>query len=253
MSTDALRQLELERIMRPVPLDAHVVPVSFPITSFGDPGKARVATLSINPSVIEFTKSNKSHTVLPEGEKRFIDRETLGLGEFDVPNEDQARRILEGNHRYFLVNPYSTWFDWLDKYVLVQVGTSFKSGTAVHLDLVQWATDPVWSRIKSKDVRERLVADDLGFLERLLELSSFEYLFLNGRTVYETIMKTNLFNIEAEDKVFVEGKAVTFWTGNAAGIPFLCWSKFISHYGTTTLQREAISERVRGFTRGRAR
>ena len=54
-----------------------------------------------------------------------------------MPNEDQAGRILEGNHRYFLANPYSTWFDWLDKYVLEQVGTSFRSGDRVHLDLIQ--------------------------------------------------------------------------------------------------------------------
>lgn len=234
--------------MRPVPRDAHVVPVSFPVTSFGDPRSARVATLSINPSVIEFTKSDTAHTVLPDGEKRFVDRETVGLGQFDVPTRAQAELILAGNHNYFRAHPYKTWFDWLENYVLSPIGASFHDGSAVHLDLVQWATYPVWSEISSTEVQAQLIADDLPFLNRLLDLASFDALFLNGRTVYDTIKKTDLFDIQTEEKTFVAGKAVTFWTGVAAEIPFLCWSKFISHYGTTTVQREAISERVRAFT-----
>jgi len=239
--------------MRPVPRDAHVVPVSFPITSFGDPRSARVATLSINPSVIEFTKSDKSHSVLPEGEKRFVDRETLGLSQFDVPARAQAEQILAGNHNYFHAHPYKTWFDWLENHVLSPIGASFHDGSAVHLDLVQWATDPVWSKIPDKNVRAKLIADDLPFLKQLLELTNFDALYLNGRTVYETIKKTSLFDVQTEEKVLIGGRPVTFWTGYAANTPFLCWSKFISDYGTTTVQREAISERVRAFTNEIAR
>jgi hypothetical protein len=233
--------------MRPVLRDAHVVPVSFPITSFGDPRAARVATLSINPSVIEFTRSDKAHTVLPEGEKRFVDRETLGLSQFDVPTRAQAEQILAGNHNYFRAHPYKKWFDWLENYVLSPIGASFHDGSAVHLDLVQWATYPVWSEISSREVQAQLIADDLQFLTRLLELARFDALFLNGRTVHDTIKKTDLFHIQTEEKIFVAGKAVTFWTGVAAGIPFLCWSKFISDNRTTPAQRLAISHRVREF------
>jgi hypothetical protein len=251
--TGTLDELLIERIMRPVPRDAHIVPVSFPITSFGDPSSARVATLSINPSVIEYTKLFRGHAILPVGAKRLIDRETLNLGQLEIPSLEQSRAILDGNHAYFRNNPYFQWFKWLQDWVLSPIGASFHDGSAVHLDLVQWATDPVWSKIPDKDVRSKLIADDLPFLKQLLELTNFDALYLNGRTVYETIKKTSLFDVQTEEKVLIGGRPVTFWTGYAANTPFLCWSKFISDYGTTTVQREATSERVRAFTNEIAR
>jgi len=190
---------------------------------------------------------------LPVGAKRLIDRETLNLGQLEIPSLEQSRAILDGNHAYFRNNPYFQWFKWLQDWVLSPIGASFHDGSAVHLDLVQWATDPVWSKIPDKDVRSKLIADDLPFLKQLLELTNFDALYLNGRTVYETIKKTSLFDVQTEEKVLIGGRPVTFWTGYAANTPFLCWSKFISDYGTTTVQREATSERVRAFTNEIAR
>jgi hypothetical protein len=43
-----------ERIRRPIPAGLSVLPGTLPIVSFGDPSVAAVATLSLNPSWIEF-------------------------------------------------------------------------------------------------------------------------------------------------------------------------------------------------------
>ena len=43
-----------DRIRRPAPERCFVVPASTPVVAFGNPGVARVATLGLNPSRIEF-------------------------------------------------------------------------------------------------------------------------------------------------------------------------------------------------------
>jgi hypothetical protein len=42
-------------------------------------------------------------------------------------------------------NPYRRWFDPLDQALRAAFGVSYYAGTACHLDLVQWATTPVWN------------------------------------------------------------------------------------------------------------
>lgn len=66
----------LERILRPAPAGLGVVPGTTPVVSFGDISRARIATISINPSHREFV-DNKGALLAPEN-KRLIDRESLG-------------------------------------------------------------------------------------------------------------------------------------------------------------------------------
>jgi hypothetical protein len=56
---------------------------------------------------------------------------------------------------YFQRNPYRRWFDPLDELLRAGVGASFYDGTACHLDLVQWATDPVWGQMSDERARRR--------------------------------------------------------------------------------------------------
>jgi hypothetical protein len=47
------------------------------------------------------------------------------------------------------------WFDQMEEFVLTNTGYSYFDGTACHLDLIQWATDPVWSsELITKDVQK---------------------------------------------------------------------------------------------------
>ena len=236
-------ELLLERIMQPVPADSHVVPVSLPVTSFGNPNTARVATISINPSVNEFCKSGSAHPPLPESEKRFVDRETLGLGEHDVPTLDQARQVLEGNHNYFKVNPYH-WFNTLEEWILKPIGASYHDGSATHLDLVQWATHPVWSGITSKVTQEALIGQDLPFLTRLIAAGNFELLLINGVTTQETLSSHADLEIHQTETWKLAGhNSTTVWAGEFAGTPFISWSKFLQGQ-ITDAQREEISDWV---------
>ncbi len=231
--------------MQPVPADSHVVPVSLPVTSFGDPNTARVATISINPSVVEFCANTPESPVLPAHKKRFVDRETLGIGMHDIPTIEQARRVLQSNHDYFKTNPYH-WFNALEQWILKPLNASYFDGSATHLDLVQWATKPVWSGIENEDVKTRLIEQDIQFLASLLEQKRFDLLLLNGRTVFDSFRYHDLFSVTQTIELKRAGRTTTLWLGRAKGTPFICWSRFLQG-PMTNAERQELSDWLADF------
>ena len=170
----------IERAMATYPDIPEIVKYSTPVVSFGYPVGSRVATLGINPSSNEFQIGNGNKEPLASSEKRLVDTEVLGLDNNQSLSRDQAIEVINGCYTYFNNKPYS-WFDDLDNYVLKPTGSSYKDGSACHLDLVQWATDPVWQNEKmSKSKRKILLDSDKEFLEYQLSNYDFDYVFLNG-------------------------------------------------------------------------
>src|SRR5688572_9008753 len=100
-------------IRRPVPSDCHVVPGSTPVVAFGDPGRAEVATLSINPSWAEF--QDKAGQPLVGEKRRLADAISLGIHDFASCTDEQVRRIADDCFTYFERNPYWKWFGHLEK------------------------------------------------------------------------------------------------------------------------------------------
>jgi len=79
------------------PRDCDVVYGSTPVVSFGDFTKAKVATIGINPSSLEFMDKSNSATsngLLPEGKKRLADAETIGLISVDPDDDDTAEYVM---------------------------------------------------------------------------------------------------------------------------------------------------------------
>jgi hypothetical protein len=237
----------LDRIMQPTPLNAHVVPVSFPVTSFGDPNTARVATISINPSVNEFCGPGTKHPVLAAEKKRFVDRETLGLAADATPTREQAKQILQSNHDYFNNNPY-WWFNALENWILKPIGASYFDGSATHLDLVQWATAPVWSRIHDVSTQEALISNDIVFLTELIRQADVDLLLINGVKVFEALSAHADLHVEHTETWKRAGfNSTTAWAGHFAGTPFIAWSKFLQGQ-ITDAQRQEISDWVVTFS-----
>lgn len=233
-------QLLLDCIRQHRPEWAPIVAGSLPVTSFGDPRRARIASVGINPSVNEFKSSTNAPGLLPAAEKRFVDREVLGLSETEIPTVDQARRVLESCHRYFHGNPYK-WFTPMEQHVMTPLGASYFDGTAVHLDLIPWATEPVWDKIGSKETRERLVDGGLPFLRALIRSSHFDLIVLNGLTVVNAFLKFGLFDVERHDRIAFGGdRKSTRWWGSVAGIPALGWSANVPDSHTSNAQRAGL-------------
>jgi hypothetical protein len=186
-----------ERIRRQIPLDSNIVFGSTPVVSFGNAENAFAATLGLNPSRLEFQDNNGVELV---GQfRRLATHQSLCTSNLvDAPKEVIAQ-VWEDCSEYFLRNPYRDWFDQLER-ILNKCGASYYNGTACHLDLVQWATDPTWGNLKPASLRKQLLTEDAPFLIDQLKHNGIRLLLLNGMGVLKQLCRVldfKLFEVDA--------------------------------------------------------
>lgn len=229
------------RIRRPIPYGCSVVPGSTPVVAFGDPTTAAIATLGLNPSKQEFLDPRGNE--LDGSMRRFETLKSLGVHSLAEASDAAVARAFDACRQYFHRNPYR-WFDQLEA-VLGQIGGSYYNGSACHLDLVQWATNPTWGRL-NKGTKDRLLAEGVGFLLEQLRLEQVRLLLLNGRRVlmeFERTFGQRLVQRNAP----IEGGVVRcrFFTGHVNGIRVVGWSTNMqSSFGVSNEIRRLIAERV---------
>jgi hypothetical protein len=204
--------------------------------AFGDPTNARVATLGLNPSRIEFEMDGLE---LDGTKRRFETLRSLGVDSLETADAATVERVLSRCNDYFSGNPYRRWFDQLEM-VLNAVDASFYDGTACHLDLSQWATDPTWNKLDGS-IRQRLTDDDAPFLAEQLRNETVKLLLLNGRSVIDGFL-TALGAYLSQ----VHGVGATdFYSGRYEGVDVIGWSTNLqSSFGVTRELRRAIADRV---------
>lgn len=167
------------------PSGCSVVLSSTPVLAFGDFTEAEVATLGLNPSKKEFLGS--AGELLLGADARFETLESLGVETLSSAPMAKLDEVVSGCARYFHQNPYWRWFNPLEE-VLKEVGVSFSQGTACHIDLVQWATDPVWGKLTSESKR-CLLDDGLPFLKAQLSSPKLRAVVANGSGVLKCLKK----------------------------------------------------------------
>jgi hypothetical protein len=148
------------------------------VPSFGDAERAAVATLGINPSKQEFATAGQ---LLRGSFARFRCLPDLGVASLREASMDVIADVHQGCRQYFHRRPYRKWFDRLEEQ-LRAVGASYYDGSAAHLDLAHWATDPTWGDL-TPDQRERLLEDGRSFLQWQLGRPHLRLVMLNGRAV----------------------------------------------------------------------
>jgi hypothetical protein len=226
----AIEERVIERAMALYPQIEELVAFSTPVVSFGNPRLARVATLGINPSSNEFQIGNGNKTPLGgEIPKRLVDTQVLGIESPIRLTRDQALQVIEGCYQYFYgqnANPYE-WFLKLEEFILKPAGFTYygPDATACHLDLVQWATDPVWDSIASKSTKELLLKQDKEFLRYQLTSYNFEYVFLNGSTAINQFKELGIATLEEVHKVTANsnGGRHAVVRGESGGTVFFGW------------------------------
>ena len=166
-----------QRIRRPIPNGSKIVPGSTPVVAFGNSRIATIATLGLNPSRKEFLDDCGQE--LSGGERRLATHKSLGLSDLPNASPKAIKQVLQDCDSYFQRNPYWDWFRQLES-VLQQCGASYKDGSACHLDLVQWATDPTWNDLRPAKLKKRLIDADAGFLKAQLVNENITLLLVNG-------------------------------------------------------------------------
>src|SRR5688572_19101921 len=99
-------------VRRLPPGNAPVVVGSTPVIAFGDPQRAEVATLGINPSTSEFTEGGQ---LLVGQSRRLATVESLGAERLDRLTDEQVAEVVADCASYFRRRPYRGWFDPLDE------------------------------------------------------------------------------------------------------------------------------------------
>lgn len=154
-----------------------------PIPYFGDPCKATIATVGLNPSDREFVSSEG--TELTDSARRFHTLASLELTSWNELAPAQLESIHTSCTEYFSRNPYDAWFKPLDL-LLRGTNDSFYSPLfhACHLDLIPYATGIKWAFLKPWQ-RESLLTISASFLGQVLKYSPIKMLVLNGKAVVE--------------------------------------------------------------------
>jgi hypothetical protein len=209
----------LERASEPPPEDCNVVPGSTPVVSFGHPLSPKVATLGINPSSAEFLAGGR----LLEGKKRRLATltsiEAASYGDID---EGKAAEIIDECATYFRGNPYRRWFDPLNTILYEALGASYYDETACHLDLVQWATDPIWKELRRVE-QERLLDGDQDFLRKQLKHEGYRVIVVNGATAMGWVQRAGIARWKHTDAI-EDPPAARLAVSRGEGALFLGWS-----------------------------
>lgn len=236
------------RIRRPVPTAACVIKGSTPVVSFGNARAAVVATLGLNPSRREFLDVRGRELV--GDERRLATHGSLGTRDLMNAPLVTIARVLNDCDGYFHRQPYRRWFDQLEQ-VLIECGASYYDGSACHLDLVQWATDPAWGDL-DRVTRQRLIDADIGFLKKQLMKESIRLLLVNGSGVARTLQRTLKIVLYEVGRIEGLGRYPTrLYNGAAFGrVRIVAWSTNIqSSYGVSGELRSEIAQRVAEVTR----
>jgi hypothetical protein len=234
---------QVEMARRTPPEAAAFVQGSTPVISFGDVLTAEVATIGINPSRREFDDNGW----LTGATRRLATLESLAAEPGLSLTYEQARQVVEDCNRYFLPsrNPYWRWFKRLDELLTRSIGTSYRDGTACHLDLVQWATDPIWGKLTDKAERRALLVEGRPHLERLLSESNVHLVLAAGRAVTTQLKRIGLVTWEEVDKIPLGATTCTLLRGTGEGISYVGWSTNVqSGWGVSNEFMEQLAESV---------
>jgi len=217
------------------------VPGSTPVIAFGNPTTARVATLGLNPSRVEFLSPSGA---LMDADRRLETLPALGVITLRGALPLLVERVWYGCCTYFMRNPYRRWFDQLEA-VLRPMGASYYAGSACHLDLVQWATDPTWGHLDCKS-RATLLNEDVPFLCQQLAAFGVTLLLINGRSVVREFEQTFGRQLDLVDTLRVGRQTALVFAGRVPPhIRVVAWSLNLrSSYGVTNELRRRLAERV---------
>jgi hypothetical protein len=171
----------LDRIDEQALVRSDVIPWSSPVPSFGDPSRARVATLGLNPSNREFVDTEGRE--LDGKIRRFPTLNSLGLRSWSTARREHVELIVDACQAYFLRNPYDGWFRKLD-FVIASTQASYydERNRACHLDLIPFATTRKWTELK-REQRSSLLRFAGDTLARVLRDTPVRVMVLNGASV----------------------------------------------------------------------
>ena len=187
----------------------------------GDPARAKIATLNINPSANEFLQNGR---LLTSKQRQLATLESLSAQRLDQLTEAQVATIVADCATYFERRPYRRWFDPLDELLRAGADASYYDGSACHLDLVQWATQPMWGKITDPRARQALLDDGVPHLRSQLARENVRLVLLNGRQVIDQVVAVGLADLDEVGHLPLAGRICRLYAGTGDGVRWVAWS-----------------------------
>lgn len=209
-----------QRILRELPSGLNVVRESTPIVYFGHYNTATACTISLNPSSREFL--DNSGNLLEGSMARLLSRRALCKEDSERLSIGDSEEVIQACETYFENRPYS-WFNKYEKFIN-HYSYSYYDGSCVHLDLVQWATDPIW-RFIPQACRTELLQQDTPLLLHLLS-NQFQHMFLNGETVVLELSSKIDMGLSIEELQY-QNKRMKVYSGSYNDARVIGWSAYL--------------------------
>ena len=204
-----------------------------------------MATLSLNPSYLEFQDGRDRE--LSDCFRRLATHQSLGVCDLENAPLASVAEVLKDCNQYFQRNPYE-WFNDLEL-ILNACGSSYCDGSACHLDLIQWATKPTWTKLPSR-AQSCLLDSDLPFLKEQLRNENIKLLLVNGRRVIKEFESAFCTKLRELRPVEAYGKTICLYDGFILDrVRVIAWSAFVQR-GVTTEMMRLLAERVEKIARG---
>lgn len=176
------------------PIAPEIIPWASPVPCFGNLYTAQIATLGLNPSNREFVDNRNIE--LSGKDRRFQTLTSLGFENWSRATEEHINVIWQSCEQYFLRNPYDEWFGQLDCLISgTQMSYYPPLEGACHLDLIPYATAPVWGEL-ARGRGKFLLTKTKDLLGGILDNSQVRVIILNGQTVVDTLKEISNVNFE---------------------------------------------------------
>ncbi len=194
------------RAARKPPEGCRIPDGAIPTIAYGDPAKARIATIGLNPG---HGHQREARRGAQPGVAPGAKAEMYGYDYFTT----EVGRATPG------------FFNPLEK-VIVACGASYLDGSACHLDLAQWPTSESW-RDLPPGAQAKLLEDGAPFVRRQLEENpGIKLLLGDGKTVLEQMKKALSAEYEPRETVTVDGYRYPLhvFVGEALGKRLIGWN-----------------------------
>ncbi len=222
-----LAQQIVNRVRRKAPENCCVLPGSLPVVAFGDPSKARVATLALNPSSAEFLTRKGQWLLGPR--RRLASLVSLQSTDPRDLDDDAVNRVIAESNAYFQgPNWYRQWFGRLESLLQAAGQGSYLDGTACHLDIVQWCTSPIQRKVPAT-AWKHLVDTDREFLDWQLRHGGLDAVFVNGMSCVRELRAVEVVRSWTEDRVTYATKSgpthLRLFRAEELGVRFFGWNR----------------------------
>jgi len=182
--------------------------------------------------------------------RRLATLASLNADRLDLLDDVQVTTVIADCAAYFQRRPYRRWFDPLNQLLKISTNTSYYDGTACHLDLVQWATNPVWGKIPDQQVRRLLLDEGLPHLRALLGRDNLHLVLLNGRQVLNEVEGAGLVTLRKIGTIPMGRVGCSLYEGRDQHVRWIGWSTNLqSSFGVSSSFKQELADWVAGTTR----